>query len=344
MEVEAKYTVADEETLERLALTPALAGYEVEAGEARHDHDIFLDTGDRRVLSAGYYLRRRETDDGVKITLKQLVTDEGGVLRREELEAMVAADVPLAEWPHGQLKKRVLELTGDAPLDPFLTLEQERVARRVFEGDREVAELSLDDVRVTVGDRENRWFEVEVELREEGRDDDLERLTAALAGEPGLAPESRAKFARALELTEGAGPAGSAPAGGSAAPAGRLLPAHERPLHEAFAAGDGPDARRAVALLALDDGLVAARAAERAGLSTRRVRYWAARYRVEGMAIYRDPPPQPAAASVAERRPRRIQRRRRSRLLRRPETCRSRPPRARTTTRRSGPGSSPPTP
>ena len=214
MEVEAKYTVADAETLERLTVTPALAGYEVEAGEARHDRDTFLDTPDRRVLAAGYYLRRRETAGGVKITLKQLVTDEGGVLRREELEALVAADVPLAEWPHGPLKARVLELAGDAPLDPFLCLEQDRVARRVFEGDREVAELSLDDVRVAAAGREHRWFEAEVELRGEGRDDDLERLTAALAGEGGLAPESRAKFARALELAEGEGAAAEAPAEG----------------------------------------------------------------------------------------------------------------------------------
>ena len=289
MEVEAKYTVADAETLERLTVTPALAGYEVEAGEARHDRDTFLDTPDRRVLAAGYYLRRRETAGGVKITLKQLVTDEGGVLRREELEALVAADVPLAEWPHGPLKARVLELAGDAPLDPFLSLEQDRVARRVFEGDREVAELSLDDVRVAAAGREHRWFEAEVELRGEGRDDDLERLTAALAGEGGLAPESRAKFARALELAEGEGAAAEAPAEG-----GRLLPAAERAAHEAVAAGGGAAARRAAALLALDDGLVAAKAAERAGISTRRVRYWAARYRAVGLAIY---PGVPAAAA-----------------------------------------------
>ena len=283
MEVEAKYTVADVETLERLTVTPALAGYEVEAGAARHDHDTFLDTPDRRILAAGYYLRRRETGDGVKITLKQLVSDEGGVLRREELEALVAADVPLAEWPHGKLKSRVLELAGDAALDAFLSLEQDRVARCVFEGDREVAELSLDDVRVTADGREHRWFEVEVELRGEGRDDDLERLTSALAGESGLAPEARAKFARALELAEGRGSGAAAP---DEAAAGRLLPAAERAAHEAYAAGDGPEARRAVALLALDDGLVAAKAAERAGLSTRRVRYWAARYRTVGLAIY----------------------------------------------------------
>ena len=291
MEVEAKYTVADAETLDRLTNTPALAGYEIDPGERRRDRDTFLDTADRRFLGAGYYLRRRETDGGVKITLKQLVSGAGGVLRREELEALVVADVPPAEWPRGELRERVESIAGGAPLEPFLFLEQERVARRVYEGEREVAELSLDDVTVAAGGRARRWFEVEVELRAEGREDDLERLTAALAGEPGLTPETRAKFARALEMTEAAEAVASE--GGS------LLPADERALHEAYAAGEDARARRAVALLALDEGLGTMAAAARAGLSTRRVRYWAARYRAEGVAVY-GAAAEPVAPAVAE--------------------------------------------
>ena len=278
MEVEAKYTVADAETLDRLTNTPTLAGYEIDPGERRRDRDTFLDTADRRFLGAGYYLRRRETGGGVKITLKQLVTGDGGVLRREELEALVAADVPPSEWPPGELRERVEGVAGGAPLEPFLLLEQERVARRVWEGDREVAELSLDDVTVAAGGHARHWLEAEVELRGKGRDDDLERLTAALAGEPGLTPETRAKFARALEIAEA--PEGAQGDGGG------LVPASERGLHEKFAAGDDARSRRAAALLALDEGLGTSAAAARAGLSTRRVRYWASRYRAEGVGIY----------------------------------------------------------
>ncbi len=69
--------------------------------------DTFLDTPDRRLLAAGYYFRRRETGDGVRLTLKQLVTPTDGVMRREEIEALVAADVPVAEWPAGELRERV---------------------------------------------------------------------------------------------------------------------------------------------------------------------------------------------------------------------------------------------
>ena len=206
MEVEAKYTVADAEALERLTKAAELAGYQVEAGERRRDHDTFLDTADRRFLASGYYLRRRETEGGVKITLKKLVSDAGGVLRREELEALVAADVPPAEWPQGELRERVQRVSGGEPLEPFLALEQERVARRVLKEGREVAELSLDDVTVEAGARTRRWFEAELELRGEGRDEDLEALAGALDAEPGLETETRAKFARALEIVGGARP------------------------------------------------------------------------------------------------------------------------------------------
>ena len=273
MEVEAKYTVADASAFTRLSKAPALAGYDVDAGELRRDRDTFLDTADRRFLAAGYYLRRRETGGGVRLTLKQLVTGDAGVLRREELEALVAADVPPAEWPDGELRERVEAVAQGAPLEPFLSLEQERLARRVVDGQREVAELSLDDVTVAAGGRARRWFEVEVELRGDGGDADLERLAAALQAAPGLTPESRAKFSRALEFVEAAGD-------------GTLLPAAERSVHEAYAAGDDPYAKRACALLALDEGVTQIEAAARAGLSTRRVRYWVTRYRAEGVAIY----------------------------------------------------------
>ncbi len=284
MEVEAKYTVADAAALARLAKAPALAGYDIDAGERRRDRDTFLDTADRRFLAAGYYLRRRETGGGVRLTLKQLVTGDAGVLRREELEALVAADVPPAEWPEGELRERVEGIAQGAPLEPFLFLEQERLARRVVDGSREVAELSLDDVTVAAGGRARRWFEAELELRGEGDDDDLERLAAALQAEPGLTPESRAKFTRALEIVE---------AGGD----GSLLPPAERPVHEAYAGGRDARARRAAALLALDEGLTPAEAAARAGLSSRRVRYWLTRYRAEGAGIY-GAPQAPAGGDV----------------------------------------------
>lgn len=285
MEVEAKFLVPDEETLARLAETPALAGYDVAPGAERRDADTFLDTPGRRLLASGYYFRRRETEDGVRLTLKQLVAPSDGVLRREEIEALVAADVPVAEWPAGELRTRVERLTGGEPLEPMLTLSQVRVARVVRRGRKEVAELSLD--RVTAGTREGDrgWLECEVEARGKGGDEDVAALATALREEWGLTPEGRAKFTRALEL---AGDEDD----------GALMTAGERAVHEAHASGEGASARRAQALLALDRGLSQAEAGRVAGLSDRRVRYWLARYRVEGAGIYDDEAVDPGSAAT----------------------------------------------
>ena len=289
MEVEAKFLVPDEETLERLVETASLAGYDVEPGESRRDVDTFLDTPHRGLLAAGYYFRRRETGDGVRLTLKQLVAPSDGVLRREEIEALVAADVPVAEWPAGALRERVEQLIGDEPLEAMLTLSQVRVARVVRRGRKEIAELSLDRVTAGTPDGDLDWLEAEVEARGRGGDDDVAALAAALRDEWGLVPEGRAKFTRALEL---AGDEDD----------GALMSAAERAVHEEHASGEGARARRAQALLALDRGLSQVEAGRVAGLSDRRVRYWLARYRVEGAGIYDDEAVDPGDGA---RRPRR---------------------------------------
>jgi inorganic triphosphatase YgiF len=179
MEVEAKFRVPDEGTLTALERVTTLAGYDIDTGERRQDHDTFMDTPDRAFLAHGYYLRRRETADGIRLTLKQLLSDDGGVLRREELEMLVAVDVPVNEWPPGALRSRVEEIAEGQLLEPLLTLDQERFARVVRRDGEEVAELSLDRVAVHAGDGGRSWLEAEVETRGVGGDDDL----AALAGE-----------------------------------------------------------------------------------------------------------------------------------------------------------------
>jgi CHAD domain-containing protein len=136
-----------------------------------------------------------------------------------------------------------------------------------------------------------------VEARGRGVDADVTALAAELRDEWGLVPEGRAKFTRALEL---AGDDDD----------GVLMAAAERKVHEAQASGEGARARRAQALLALDRGLSQVAAGRVAGLSDRRVRYWLARYRVEGTGIYDDEAVDPgsgatgaAAAAAPKKRP-----------------------------------------
>jgi CHAD domain-containing protein len=180
----------------------------------------------------------------------------------------------------------VESLTGGEPLEPMLTLSQVRAARVVRKGRREVAELSLDRVTASAHDGDRGWLECEVEARGRGGDADVAALAEVLREEWGLAPEGRAKFTRALEL---AGDEDD----------GALMNAAERAVHEAQASGDGARARRAQALLALDRGLSQVEAGRVAGLSDRRVRYWLARYRVEGTGIYDDEAVDPGTGAGA---------------------------------------------
>ena len=302
MEVEAKFLVPDEETLARLVETASLAGCAVEPGEPRRDVDTFLDTPDRRLLAAGYYFRRRETGDGVRLTLKQLVAPSEGMLRREEIEALVAADVPVAEWPAGELRTRVEQLTGGEPLEAMLTLSQVRVARVVRRGRKEIAELSLDRVTASAPDGDRGWLEAEVEARGRGVDGDVAALAAVLRDEWGLVPEGRAKFTRALEL---AGDEDD----------GVLMAAAERAVHEAQASGDGRSR------------------APRAGAARARPRPLAGRGRPRGRPL------RPAGALLAGALPRR---RAPASTTTRPSTrARERGRRSRGGDRRSGPTSCP---
>jgi inorganic triphosphatase YgiF len=68
-----------------------------------------------------------------------------------------------------------------------------------------IAELTLDDVAITRGDRALTYLELEVELEPDGTLADLEAIEANLQAEWGLMPEPRSKFAHGLEWVRAGG-------------------------------------------------------------------------------------------------------------------------------------------
>jgi CHAD domain-containing protein len=282
MEIEAKYTVPNPEMFQRLQALEDLCGYSLRDPQVREVHDTYLDTADRHVLAAGYFCRRRESAQGILITLKALAPSTAAasrvpgtppcaldmvdgaeeVHRREEWEATLPADAPLAEWPPGPVRDHLLQWAGDAPLTPLVELDQTRQVRTVMQGERTVAELSLDEVVFSAGDRRETALELEIELKAEGKEDDLAALVTCLRSGGGLSPEPRSKFARALAFLEGQ-PGGTG-----------LLQPDERAILLRIAAQDGRYGQRARALLAVDEGTSLREASRRAPLSRQRVRYW----------------------------------------------------------------------
>jgi len=200
MEIEAKFALPDMDTFQRLLTVDRLAGFSLSAGRIQQVHDTYLDAVGRLILQAGYACRRREQNEGILITLKGLGGTQSAIHRREELEIWIPSDLPPTQWPDSPARARVLQLIGAAQLLPLFELQQMRTVRRVSQDERWVAELSLDDVYVKAGHREQAYLEVEVELKSKGNEDDLSVLVACLRDEWKLRPEPLSKFERALAL------------------------------------------------------------------------------------------------------------------------------------------------
>ena len=73
-----------------------------------------------------------------------------------------------------------------------------------------------------------------------------------------------------------------------AGPQNGLLTLQERAICEQIAGREGPHSQRALALLALDEGITQAQAGERAGLSRGQVKYWVAKFRKQRLSIFPD--------------------------------------------------------
>ena len=202
MEIEAKFAVADEATWRRLQTAAELAGYTIEPGKTKEVHDTFVDTPDRQIIRSGHVCRQREVDGQIVMTLKSGKTVAGAVHRREELEITLPHPMPIGQWPSGELRDRLLALIGDVPLTPLFDQHQTRHVRRVLQGQRYVAEMSVDQVRLSMHDQTQGYYEVEMELKDAGTEEDLAHLAAALQNDWGLPPEPRSKFARALALAD----------------------------------------------------------------------------------------------------------------------------------------------
>lgn len=275
MEIEAKFRIPDADVFERLLTLDALGTFTLGPVRIVQVHDAYLDTSDRLILAGGYSCRRRAYDDRVIVTLKSVRKGDGPIHRREEYEVSLeaAAESPDA-WPESPVRERVRQLIGTAPLGLLFEMNQTRHVRLVYAGDRSVAELSLDRVQLSTDRRHLAYYELEVELRDEGGENDLVAIVAHLRNEWGLQAESLSKFEQALVFI------------GDATLPRKLLTRDERAVCVRLARRNDLHGRRAAALLALDDGATQAGAGRVAHMSDRRVRHWAAEFHRKRLGIF----------------------------------------------------------
>jgi inorganic triphosphatase YgiF len=197
-EVEAKFSVSDAITFDRLLVISELDGYALRPARTAEVVDRYYDTAEAALLRGGYACRLRREGGQIMATVKGLGGAADGIHRRQELEVAVSGEVDPRAWPESPARGLVLSLTEDRPLDLLFELRQTRHRRQVSDGSRPVGLLSLDRVEVATGDETLAWRELEIELEEEGRTTDLQTLSIVLQTTFGLYPEPESKFTRAL--------------------------------------------------------------------------------------------------------------------------------------------------
>ncbi len=168
MEIEAKFTVPDQITFERLLQTERLAAFVLSPVRLKRVHDRYLDTADSAFLRGGFACRVRGTGGGDHLlTLKSLTPARGLLHMRQELEVQLPPQAGLlsANWPAGEATSLADQLSHGQPLELQFELWQERHVRLAVPGEGQLAvvELSVDRTRFDT-EAQEEWLGVEAEL------------------------------------------------------------------------------------------------------------------------------------------------------------------------------------
>ena len=203
LEVEAKFSIPDEQTFQQLLVVPSLAGFHLGDVAVAELHDQYLDTPQGAILAGGYACRMRREGDRFLATLKGLGDVSGAIHRRLEYEVELPGPLPPPAWPPGVAHDLALRLVAETPLVPLFAVEQVRHSRPLSQGDQLLADVNLDRVRLSLdGQAVTAFLELEVELQPLGTGADLESLCRELALTWGLPPQPRSKFERGLLALE----------------------------------------------------------------------------------------------------------------------------------------------
>ena len=212
VEVELKYAILDPAAGERLLAARSIGGLHGR-GPVRPTSvvDRYVDTAGGVLGRAGWAMRIRETPAGRLVTLKATTVVEGALHRRTELEGPAGDGLDPRTWPESDVRAGILAAIGDEPLAERGVEVRQLRRYRTLAGHGSEVELTVDEVEVHGGGRIlDRFATLEAELKK-GPETALDALAAELAGEPGLAPDTRSKMERALGALAAAGLAPGAP-------------------------------------------------------------------------------------------------------------------------------------
>lgn len=204
MEIESKFLVTEEADFQALEKLSGLASHALSEAKVQLIEDIFLDTENRAIMAAGYYLRVRKAkgENSSWVTIKSLEGFEGGTHRREEYVSFLPEEASVLECPDSRIRIMIFEFTAGLDLFPLLCLKQKRIIRQVKLGEKIISETYLDRVNLKSEGRDKCYNEFEVELKSEGTLEDLNNIRSFLLKHYNLVENPFSKFERAFLFME----------------------------------------------------------------------------------------------------------------------------------------------
>ena len=283
LEIEAKFRVADREAFSRLLAQERLGRFELKLAPTYHVEDVYQDTADNHLARAGYACRVRRRGGTWLVSLKEQVESKDMLHERTEFESPLPYfELDPLRWPESEARQLAIQLSGGAVFRRLFTIHQVRHTRIVADGDRQLAELSLDEVRLDVPGHHLTYFELELEQLPDCSAEEFAELSTLIRDEWSLAPQTESKFLVAMSLLAAAGEGETPPRPSSV----RLWPA-DRPLLRYIAENArAPYARRARLLLDWDDGADIRALQAMSGYSRSSVYHWLHAYQRDRLHLF----------------------------------------------------------
>lgn len=205
MEIEAKYVVPDAAVARQLRALERVAEFSLSASTRFIVRDTFFDTVEHNLLQSHHVLRFRRRSDGRSfLTFKAPAQKTAAIHRRPEIEVEIAHKrsprvLKLNALPP-QIQKRIALLADSEVLYPLFSIAQTRDVKLVRHKHRVIAEWSLDHVRFRAGKRKQAFYELEIELKNAGKQEELKEIAESLERKYGLTPQLESKFVRGLRF------------------------------------------------------------------------------------------------------------------------------------------------
>lgn len=204
MEIELKYSIADELTADRIWDDELLLSYEEEnTREAIKMKASFFDTEDHALLKNDIAFRVRMEGNRVVASLKWNGNAEGALHQRQEINVPIGDEtcflMPSAEvFKESDIGQEVIRLVAGRPLISLLDVTFIRRRFRIDVNDS-IMEVSLDRGDIITDNGRLPILELEIELFS-GEKDELTAIGQKIMEKYSLSECVESKYARGLQL------------------------------------------------------------------------------------------------------------------------------------------------